>query len=123
MEKVRKADPQMALIKQVMAQWGQVFGQRKATTGDLISEAEEMVEASPGSNNKKYENPEFREALLAIAGEGARINGRRLGRWLSKHEGRVVGGHKFSSPGTRGGQSIWVLEQLVACPSGVPAGE
>lgn len=123
MEKVRKADPQMALIKQVMAQWKKVIGHNKVTTGDLILEAEEMVEASPGSNNKKYENPEFREALLAIAGEGARINGRRLGRWLSKHEGRVVGGHKFSSPGTRGGQSIWVLEQLVACPSGVPAGE
>ena len=62
------------------------------------------------------------DPALAIAGEGARINGRRLGRWLSKQESRVVDGCKFSSQGTRGGQSIWALEQLDARPSGVPRG-
>jgi len=121
MEKVRKADPQMALIKQVMAQWKKVIGQNKVTTGDLNAKAEEMEETPAGSNNKKHKHPEFRDALLAIAGEGARINGRRLGRWLSKHEGRVVGGHKFSNPSVRGGQSVWVLEQLAEPPSGTPA--
>jgi putative DNA primase/helicase len=120
MEKVRKADPQMALIKQVMAQWKKVVGPNKVTTGDLNAQAEEMVEASPGSSNKKPKYPEFRDALLAVAGEGARINGRRLGRWLSKQEGRVVGGYKFSSPSTRGGQSVWVLETPPASPSVTP---
>ncbi len=117
MEKVRKADPQMALIKQVMGQWAKVIGQKKVTTGDLNTLADEMVDVSLGSTAKKHKYPELRDALLAVAGEGARINGRRLGRWLSAHQGRVVNGYKFICPGIRGGQAVWVLETLTASPS------
>ena len=123
MEKVRKADPQMALIEQVMAQWKKVIGQNKVTTGDLNAKAEEMEDAPIGSNTKKHKNTEFREALLAVAGEGSRINGRRLGHWLSKHQGRVVGGHKFSNPSIRGGQSVWILEHVASPPSGEPVAD
>jgi hypothetical protein len=118
MEKVRKADPQMALIKHVMAQWGKAFGRKAVTTGDLAAKAEEVAGQSSGSatiKNPKY--PELRDALLAVAGEGARINGRKLGRWLSGQQGRVVNGHKFVSTGTRGGQLLWTLTPTCAAPT------
>ena len=121
MEKVRKADPALAQIKAVMAQWTKVIGQKRVTTGDLNTQAEEMVEVSPGSSSKKPKHPEFRDALLAVAGEGARINGRKLGKWLSKYEDRVVNGHKFLSPSTRGGQSVWVLETVAPSPNAASA--
>ena len=121
MEKVRKADPALAQIKAVMAQWTKVIGQKKVTTGDLNTQAEEMVEVSLGSSSKKPKYPEFRDALLAVAGEGARINGRKLGKWLSKYEDRVVNGRKFLSPGTRGGQSVWILEMVAPSPNAAPA--
>jgi hypothetical protein len=122
MEKVRKADPQVALIKHVMGQWIQVIGDKKVTTADLSAEAEAIADAaSPSSATKKFKHPEFREALLSVAGEGGRINGRRLGRWLSARQGRVVAGCKFVSSGTRGGQAVWVIKVPAAQPSAAPS--
>lgn len=122
MEKVRKADPQMALIKQVMAQWKRAVGTTRLTTGDLQARAEEMVEQAVGSSTKKHKNPELRDALLAVAGEAGRINGRKLGIWLSKQNGRVVNGLRFVNCGTRGGQSLWSLEILAAQVHATPSG-
>ena len=31
----------------------------------------------------EFSHPDFREALLAVAGEGGAVNGRRLGKWLA----------------------------------------
>lgn len=120
MEKVRKADPQMALVKQVMAQWKRAVGSTRMTTGDLQAKAEEMVEQGIASTTKKHKYPELRDALLAVAGEAGRINGRKLGIWLSKQNGRVVNGRRFLNCGTRGGQSLWSLEALVAQSRGTP---
>ncbi|HEX2526760.1 MAG TPA: hypothetical protein VHL31_10755 [Geminicoccus sp.] len=38
---------------------------------------------------------DLKEAMLAIAGERGEVNGRRLGRWIAKHEGRIDGGLRF----------------------------
>lgn len=117
MEKVRKADPQTALIKQVMAQWSGIIGSDRVTTSDLIRIVEETSDQPNGFPAKKYKHPEFREALLAVAGQGITINGRRLGRWLSDQQGRIINGCRLVSPSTRGGQLVWVLERTSATPS------
>lgn len=49
----------------------------------------------------EFVNPEFREALLRVAGEGGAINGTRLGKWLSQHQNRVVAGHRSCWPNPR----------------------
>lgn len=114
MDKVRKADPELAQIKLMMTQWDIVVGAKGVTTGELTTLATEMVEVSGGSFVKKPKYPEFRDALLATAGDGQNINGRRLGNWLSKRKERVVGGKKFISTGDRGGQLVWRLEHVSA---------
>lgn len=114
MDKVRKADPELAQIKLMMTQWDRVNGQNGVTTGQLTALAAEMVEAGTGIFAKKLKHPEFRDALHAVAKDGQHINGRRLGNWLSKHQDRVVGGKKFISTGTRGGQLVWRLEHVAA---------
>lgn len=111
-DKIRKADPQMALIKQVMAQWGVVIEDQRATTSLIIDVADELEETAPANGPRRYEHAAFRDAILAVAGEGGRINGRKLGRWLSAQQGRVVNGRRFVSRGSRGGQLLWVLEKV-----------
>lgn len=114
MDKVRKADPELAQIKLMMTQWDVVVGAKSVTTGQLTALATEMVEVSIGSAVKKLKHPEFRDALLATAGDGQNINGRRLGNWLSKRKERVVDGKKFITTGDRGGQLVWRLEHVAA---------
>jgi putative DNA primase/helicase len=114
MDKVRKADPELAQMKLMMAQWDVVVGAKSVTTGQLTALATEMVEVSIGSALKKLKHPEFRDALLATAGDGQNINGRRLGNWLSKRKERVVDGKKFITTGDRGGQLVWRLEHVAA---------
>lgn len=112
MEKVRKADPTLAQIKAVMAQWGTLLDSKSVKTSDLTQFADERVEPGSSQAPGKFMHPDLREALLAVAGDASRINGRRLGNWLAKHEGRVVDGKKFVSPGLKGGQLLWVLETV-----------
>jgi putative DNA primase/helicase len=114
MDKVRKADPELAQIKLMMTQWDSVVGAKGVTTSQLTTLATEMVDVSTGSFVKKPKHPEFRDALHAVAKDGQHINGRRLGNWLSKHKDRVVGRKKFISTGTRGGQVVWRLEHVAA---------
>jgi putative DNA primase/helicase len=114
MDKVRKADPELAQMKLMMTQWDVVVGAKSVTTGQLTALATEMVEVSIGSALKKLKHPEFRDALLATAGDGQNINGRRLGNWLSKRKERVVDGKKFITTGDRGGQLVWRLEHVAA---------
>ena len=114
MNKVRTADPQLALIKQVMEPWSVHLGNRGVTTTDLSNIANETVEVSPIVPQEKSLHQELREALIAVAGSGGHISGRKLGHWLAKQRDRVVGGRRFISPETRGGQLVWVLEHVDA---------
>ena len=114
MSKVRTADPKLALIKQVMEPWSVNFGTRGLTTTELINIATDTVESATIAPQGKSPNLELREALLAVAPDGGRISGRKLGQWLAKQRDRVVGGRRFISPEMRGGQQVWVLEHVAA---------
>ena len=54
-------------------------------------------------------NPEFREALLAVAGDGGAISGKRLGKWLSANQGRIVNTMRITPDGIVSGISRWRL--------------
>jgi hypothetical protein len=43
-----------------------------------------------------HAHPDLREALLAVAAEKHAIDVRRLGKWLSKNEDRVIDRHKIT---------------------------
>jgi hypothetical protein len=57
----------------------------------------------------EFVNPEFREALLAVAGDGGAVSGRRLGKWIAGNQNRIVGGLKFMSAGIVAGLARWRL--------------
>jgi hypothetical protein len=68
------------------------------------------VEQKPGFNPRtEFVHPDFREALLAVAGDHGVINGRRLGKWLSANQNRIVEGMKFVSDGIVTGIARWRL--------------
>jgi hypothetical protein len=116
MEKIRKKDPRLGAAITVVSQWLEVVGHRGSVTAkDMINHAIEET-ASPfqyQSRSREYKHPEFRDALLIVAGDGGAINSLKLGRWLAANENRSILGHKIIQNGERGGSKLWKLEPKV----------
>ncbi len=58
----------------------------------------------------EFSHPDFREALLTVAGDGGVINSLRLGKWLGANCGRIVAGCRFLQDGLVAGTMTWRLE-------------
>jgi hypothetical protein len=107
MEKIRKKDPKLGQMTAVISQWMEVVGLDRVTAKDLIDEATKKVSAY---QDPQFEHPEFRDALLVVAGDGGAINSLKLGKWLAANQDRFVLGHKFVQDGERSGSKLWKLE-------------
>jgi putative DNA primase/helicase len=97
MDAVRDTDPEHQRLVAVMAQWDQHIGNERVTTRQIIGAA-----TLPTAGD-------FREALLAIAGDRGAINSHRLGKWLHGNKGRIAGGMALHRAGVRAGSPTWFL--------------
>jgi hypothetical protein len=113
MEEIRGADPKLDVLTAVMAQWQRVIGSVNVSARDVIEHA--TSQRAVGSSLSMYPKmefaePDFREALLSVAGEGGAINSKRLGKWLALQQGRFVQGSRFVRAGLSAGILRWRLE-------------
>jgi hypothetical protein len=111
MEALRKADPRLSDLASVAEQWRTVIGPDRVTVAEVIRRATEREKAG-ANDHAEFAHPDFREALLAIAGTGGAINTRKLGKWLGEFAGRVVEGFRFDQCGHRQGVAVWALVRL-----------
>jgi hypothetical protein len=58
---------------------------------------------------REFTHPEFREALLTVAGEGGAVNSYKLGRWLGKIKEKLVDGRQIIAAGVLDGIGRWKL--------------
>lgn len=112
MEELRGADPKLEALTSVLEGWREVIGLQPATVRDVIERATEQRPQLYG--RAEFVHPEFREALLRVAGEGGAINGRRLGRWIGSHQNRIVGGLRLVNAGVSAGHTRWQLEHATS---------
>lgn len=108
MDELRTADPRLDDLRSVVAQWGAHVGCERLTVAEVIKLATERKPPDSG-DSQDFARPDFREALMAVAGQGGVINGRRLGKWLTANQNRIVGGASFHNAGIRQGVAIWTL--------------
>ncbi|TPG58027.1 hypothetical protein EAH89_08620 [Roseomonas nepalensis] len=117
MEALRHDDPKLDALLGVVTQWAEVIGDARVSVREIIEAATAQVPTGGGTaglGRPAFRCPEFREALLAVAGEGGAINSRRLGKWLSLHKGRIVDGYRICRLNHSGGTLYWQLEEVVA---------
>lgn len=93
MEAARASDPRLANLTAVIEQWSAVIGGAGVTTRALIERATGIVPV--GIGREDYAHPDFREALLTIAGAGGAVNSSKLGYWLRSNRDRVAAGHRI----------------------------
>lgn len=101
MENARAEDPVLSSLSAVMNAWRDSIGlDIPLSAGDLKASAQMPV------------HPDLHAALLSVAGDKSGIDAVRLGRWLSKYKGRIVGGLLFESQwGTNAKQNVWILKK------------
>jgi putative DNA primase/helicase len=77
MDRLRKRDPVLASLTAVLHAWHAAFAFEPVTARRAIDTADEK--------------PDLRDALMAVAGRGGKIDARALGSWLAHHAAdRVV---------------------------------
>jgi hypothetical protein len=109
-DRIREKDPELENLTSILTAWHKILGDRRVTVADVVAAADAkrpeieraysavMVDNERGEkvNETKttiihnYVHPEFREAILDVAGQGGKINNRLLGQWLSHFEGRRI---------------------------------
>jgi putative DNA primase/helicase len=107
MDKVRGADPKLEALTMVLEQWRAVIGGARVSVKEAIDLAVEQRISAFG--RPEFVQPDFREVLLGVAGDGGAISGRRLGKWIAANQNRIVGGFKLVSAGMVAGLARWRL--------------
>jgi putative DNA primase/helicase len=114
MATAREEDPELSAIREVFSHW------REHLDLNISYMATKIIKTACQKNfaNFEFEYPEFRDALLRVAGEGGAVSSRRLGKWLSKISGRIVGGFRLNMRPDSSHGSRYTLEKLGADQEG-----
>ncbi|WP_421989931.1 hypothetical protein [Roseococcus sp.] len=113
METVRAQDPRLESLVTVIEHWHQSLGASAVTVREIIACASEQRTGPGGSigyPRLEFVRPDFREALLVVAGDNGAINSRRLGRWIGDHHARVVSNLRIARAPMQSGNQRWKLE-------------
>ena len=107
MEFTRATDPKLEAMRSVIANWATTIGITPITARDLIEQA--TASDFDRMGRRTFRHPDFREALLVVAGRGGDVNSAALGGWLKANHGRIVDGHKIVRATTLSGNNRWML--------------
>lgn len=103
-ERTREKDPERELLTALIQAWLAAIGTLPITVRDVLRE----TEASRQYPNVPLE--ELREVIDSIRGHNDAA--RSLGRYLSRHEGRIVEGARFVRRGTDDRAVKWAVERM-----------
>lgn len=96
-----KADPDRETLNRMLIAWRHAFG----TSPTSVRDAMKHIEWFGGSNVA-----ELTEIMRDVAELRGEINRNRLGRWIARHQGRIVNGLRFERDAPSGGSERWSVK-------------
>lgn len=96
-----ECDPEKLLLGRVLEGWHARYGSSVTMVRNLVPTA-----MRPDADE------DFRDALIEASGGIDTVNVRKLGHWLSRQEGRVVGGLRLLKARKTGSAQNWCVEPL-----------
>lgn len=108
-EKARADDPKLEKLRSVLVQWHAQIGSEAVSANDAAQRASEKSGSVFEGGKMAFVHPEFREALLAVAGSNGFIDTGKLGMWLGRNKGRVVEGMNITPEPMTDGVKKWSL--------------
>jgi hypothetical protein len=88
MESVRKEDPELSELRELLGAWISDVGLGTFTAREVASLATDIL--PPPNPNRDLQRPVLHDILLRIAGHRNEINARRFGEWLGRYKGRIA---------------------------------
>lgn len=98
-------DPDRETLGRLLQAWRGKFG----SAPTMIREAVSAAEAHFTDDAKA-----LRESLLEVADERGEINRRRLGRWIARHQGRIVDGQRFERASGTTSAERWAVKSVMS---------
>lgn len=96
------ADPDRILLGQFLSGWRGFFADKVKHGRDVIAH---VRSGCPGGED-------FEEVLLEVTGDRDRIDGRKLGKWMARNQGRVVSGLRLEKAPTTRNVASWRVESV-----------
>ena len=99
------ADPDRETLGRLLSAWRAAFGTSPAMIREAVAAAETgFTDAAKA----------LREVLLEVAEERGEINRRRLGRWIARHQGRIVDGQRFERASGTTSAERWTCKSVMS---------
>lgn len=98
------SDPDRESLGRLLHAWRGEFGDTPTRVRQAVQRA--------GTGPFVSGNPELREALQEVAEERGEINRRRLGRWLARHQDRIVDGLCFVRAAGSTNAERWIAKSV-----------
>jgi hypothetical protein len=108
-------DPDRETLGRMLCSWGAAFGNAPAMIREAVTKAESRL---------SEEDKALREVLLEVAEERGEINRRRLGKWIARHQGRIVDGQRFERASGTTSAERWACKSVTSVQTvsfGLPA--
>jgi putative DNA primase/helicase len=112
MESARKDDPTLQAMEAVFAALKEAIGTgQKATVAEIIQLTDKRAELFGAIGIPPLKYPSLREVLQNIAGDrNGFIDARGMGKWLSRHKGRIAKGVRLEGEADEHGHAVrWYL--------------
>jgi putative DNA primase/helicase len=105
MKVARREDPDRQAAAAIFASIDDVIGVGQKNNAT----AAEMIKLATDQNGPKH--LELSDALMAVAARGGSIDSRALGNWLSRNNGRIIGGRRLERRADKHGHAVhWWLD-------------
>lgn len=97
--RLEESTPEALELRQILKLWRETIGDRRVSAADAIAVAEA---------GKANGHEELWSAFRTVArGRDEKVDARRLGHWLAKHEQRIEDGMRIERDGERSGVAMW----------------
>ena len=99
------ADPDREELGRLLTAWRKVFGAGAAHVADAVEKTHPGVYGG---------STELFEVCMELAEERGQINRRRLGKWIARHAGRIVGNLRFEKGASKSYSQKWQVVEVGA---------
>jgi putative DNA primase/helicase len=114
MERARDEDPRLMALSDMLSAWKEALqtGQGTRRTAAEILQLVEERHPTHSSIEPEWRYPDLRAAVFNVASSRGHLEARTLGRWLTRHRGRIVRGCSFAGVSDKHGHgSQWWIEK------------